>query len=169
MDQVLVAPLVQPELSSELPARSPRPPASLTYLSQLSNATVTLIPPHVFLSCPQVLSSPSGTSLIITEARNTFNLGHLRAQSGNYFCLFALTLPSSFADLSHLPFQKHFPLQSPFPFPGFAFLIPFMDCPSLPLGIFPVFSRCFIFTFEGVFPLPSWWMTLETPDLFTVG
>lgn len=49
-----------------------------------------------------MFSSPSGTRLV-TEAKNAFNSGDLPVQSGNYFFSFALTKPSSSADLSCLP------------------------------------------------------------------
>lgn len=105
----LGGPLFQSELSAEVPARPQSPPESLKCLSRWPNATMTLVPPHVSLSCPQMFSSPSGPSFII-EARKKFNLGHPPAQSGNCFCLFALTKPSSSADLFCLPFWQHFPL-----------------------------------------------------------
>ena len=81
------------------------------------------IPKYMFLVCPMpqrlwfllafsflpsiLFSSPSGTRLV-TEAKNTFNSGDLPAQSGNYFFSFALTKPSSSADLSCLPFGNIF-------------------------------------------------------------
>lgn len=161
----LGGPLFQSELSAEVPARPQSPPESLKCLSRWPNATTTLVPPHVSLSCPQMFSSPSGPSFII-EARKKFNLGtHLHSQeiafaysrwqnhlppltflashSGNI----SLCLTFSAISFSHLCFSY------------------FLDCPLLTWRLLPVCSRCFVFPIEGVFPPPPpWWMTSETSD-----
>lgn len=118
------------------------PPKSLTCLSWLSNVKITLIPFRVFLSCSKRFLSPSGTSLVI-KARNKLNLGHLPAQSVNYFCSFTLTTSSSFADLFCLVFSQHFSLLN---FPC-NILFHFLSLPLVsflqtalprPSGVFPV-------------------------------
>ena len=129
------------------------------------------LPAFSFL--PPVFSSPSGTRLV-TEAKNAFNSGDLPVQSGNYFFSFALTKPSSSADLSCLPSGNIFLCLTlhavSFPISHLCLSYRFfMGCPSLTLEICPVFSHCFLLTFEGVSLLPLWWVTLETSDLFTVG
>lgn len=168
MGQALVAPWFQSGLSSEFPLDPkclqspycvflgcPRP-HRLRFLSML------------FFLAPNFLS-PSGIRLII-EARNEFNLGHLPAQSVNYFCSFTLTKPSSLADLSCLAFWQHFSLLKflcdlLFHFPSLLFLFSyhFYRQPSTCVGS----PSCFLLPprlyFWRCFSASSWVMDFGDP------